>query len=141
VEKKSGLFRPLKHGGIGGMKQAVHHDGEDACVRCDHPCAQQTKAAWVDSPEVGSNQIASKMNGDTGLRIGENVHHAKFGDGVMDIFFSGRNAALLVTIVRHKMLCAKLVFFCNIFGPFLKVVEDFLDIGLSFGQYRSASCH
>jgi hypothetical protein len=30
-------------------------------VRCDHPCAQQTKAAWVDSPEVGSNQIASKM--------------------------------------------------------------------------------
>jgi hypothetical protein len=30
VEKKSGLFRPLKHGGIGGMKQAVHHDGEDA---------------------------------------------------------------------------------------------------------------
>ena len=73
-------------------------------VRCDHPCAQQTKAAWVDSPEVGSNQIASKMNCDTGLRIGENVHHAKFGDGVIvNIEGSGTQARAHINFGRNGM--------------------------------------
>jgi DNA helicase-2/ATP-dependent DNA helicase PcrA len=66
--------------------------------------AQQTKAAWVDSPEVGSNQIASKMNRDTGWRIGENVHHAKFGDGVIvNIEGSGTQARAHINFGRNGM--------------------------------------
>jgi DNA helicase-2/ATP-dependent DNA helicase PcrA len=66
--------------------------------------AQQTKAAWVDSPEVGSNQLASKMNRDTGWRIGENVHHAKFGDGVIvNIEGSGTQARAHINFGRNGM--------------------------------------
>jgi DNA helicase-2/ATP-dependent DNA helicase PcrA len=58
----------------------------------------------VDSPEVGSNQIASKMNCDTGLRIGENVHHAKFGDGVIvNIEGSGTQARAQFNFGRNGM--------------------------------------
>ncbi len=66
--------------------------------------AQQTKAAWVDSPEVGSNQIASKMSRDTGWRIGESVHHAKFGDGVIvNIEGSGTQARAHINFGRNGM--------------------------------------
>lgn len=62
------------------------------------------KAAWVDSPEVGSNQLASKMNRDTGWRIGENVHHAKFGDGVIvNIEGSGMQARAHINFGRNGM--------------------------------------
>ncbi len=65
---------------------------------------QQQKAAWVDSPETGSNQIAQKMNRDVGWRIGENVHHAKFGDGVIvNIEGSGTQARAHINFGRNGM--------------------------------------
>ncbi len=64
----------------------------------------QPKAAWVDSPEVGSNQLASKMNRDVGWRVGENVHHAKFGDGVIvNIEGSGTQARAHINFGRNGM--------------------------------------
>jgi len=64
----------------------------------------QPKAAWVDVPEVGSNQIAQKMNRDVGWRIGENVHHAKFGDGVIvNIEGSGAQARAHINFGRNGM--------------------------------------
>jgi DNA helicase-2/ATP-dependent DNA helicase PcrA len=64
----------------------------------------QQKAAWVDSPEVGSNQIASKMNRDVGWRVGENVRHAKFGDGVIvNIEGSGTQARAHINFGRNGM--------------------------------------
>ncbi len=64
----------------------------------------QPKAAWVDSPEAGSNQIASKMNRDVGWRIGENVHHAKFGDGVIvNIEGGGTQARAHINFGRNGM--------------------------------------
>jgi len=66
--------------------------------------AAQTKAAWVDAPELGSNQIAQKINRDVGWRIGENVHHAKFGDGVIvNIEGSGTQARAQINFGRNGM--------------------------------------
>ena len=66
--------------------------------------AVQTKAAWVDAPEAGSNQIAQKMNRDVGWRIGESVHHAKFGDGVIvNIEGSGAQARAHINFGRNGM--------------------------------------
>jgi DNA helicase-2/ATP-dependent DNA helicase PcrA len=66
--------------------------------------AAQTKAAWVDAPEAGSNQIAQKMNRDVGWRIGENVHHTKFGDGVIvNIEGSGAQARAHINFGRNGM--------------------------------------
>ena len=65
---------------------------------------QQQKAAWVDSPDIGSNQIASKMNRDVGWRVGENVHHPKFGDGVIvNIEGSGMQARAHINFGRNGM--------------------------------------
>jgi DNA helicase-2/ATP-dependent DNA helicase PcrA len=65
---------------------------------------QQQKAAWVDSPDIGSNQIASKMNRDVGWRVGENVHHPKFGDGVIvNIEGSGTQARAHINFGRNGM--------------------------------------
>jgi DNA helicase-2/ATP-dependent DNA helicase PcrA len=64
----------------------------------------QPKAAWIDVPEFGSNQIASKMNRDVGWRIGENVRHAKFGDGVIvNIEGSGAQARAHINFGRNGM--------------------------------------
>jgi DNA helicase-2/ATP-dependent DNA helicase PcrA len=64
----------------------------------------QPKAAWVDSPEVGSNQLASKMNRDVGWRVGENVYHAKFGDGVIvNIEGSGTQARAHINFGKNGM--------------------------------------
>lgn len=42
------------------------------------------KAAWVDAPESGNNKIAQNFNRpDSQWRIGQNVAHAKFGEGVI----------------------------------------------------------
>ena len=66
--------------------------------------ASQIKAAWVDAPELGSNQIAQKMNRDVGWRIGESVHHAKFGDGVIvNIEGSGAQARAHINFGRNGM--------------------------------------
>jgi DNA helicase-2/ATP-dependent DNA helicase PcrA len=66
--------------------------------------ASQTKAAWVDAPEAGSNQLAQKMNRDVGWRIGENVHHTKFGDGVIvNIEGSGAQARAHINFGRNGM--------------------------------------
>jgi len=64
----------------------------------------QQKAAWVDSPEVGNNQIAQTMSRDIGWRVGENVRHAKFGDGVIiDIEGSGTQARAHINFGRNGM--------------------------------------
>ena len=66
--------------------------------------AQQVKAAWVDTPEIGNNQIAQKMSRDLAWRIGENVHHAKFGDGVIvNIEGSGMQARAHINFGRNGM--------------------------------------
>ena len=66
--------------------------------------AQQVKAAWVDTPEIGNNQIAQKMSRDLAWRIGENVHHAKFGDGVIvNIEGSGTQARAHINFGRNGM--------------------------------------
>src|SRR5450830_1219881 len=42
------------------------------------------KSAWDDAPESGNNKIAQNFNRpDSGWRIGQNVAHAKFGEGVI----------------------------------------------------------
>ncbi len=64
----------------------------------------QQKAAWVDSPEAGSNQIAQKMSRDVGWRIGESVRHAKFGEGVIvNIEGSGTQARAHINFGRNGM--------------------------------------
>jgi DNA helicase II / ATP-dependent DNA helicase PcrA len=64
----------------------------------------QQKAAWVDAPELGTNQIAQKMNRDVGWRIGESVNHAKFGDGVIvNIEGSGAQARAHINFGRNGM--------------------------------------
>jgi DNA helicase-2/ATP-dependent DNA helicase PcrA len=66
--------------------------------------SSQVKAAWIDTPELGSNQIAQKINRDVGWRIGENVHHAKFGDGVIvNIEGSGTQARAQINFGRNGM--------------------------------------
>lgn len=43
-----------------------------------------TKAAWVDAPEVGANKIAQTISKQSsGWRVGQSVAHAKFGEGVI----------------------------------------------------------
>ncbi len=64
----------------------------------------QVKAAWIDSPEVGNNQIAQTMSREVGWRIGENVRHAKFGDGVIvNIEGSGTQARAHINFGRNGM--------------------------------------
>jgi DNA helicase-2/ATP-dependent DNA helicase PcrA len=66
--------------------------------------AQQVKAAWVDTPEIGNNQISQKMSRDLAWRIGENVHHTKFGDGVIvNIEGSGTQARAHINFGRNGM--------------------------------------
>ena len=43
------------------------------------------KAAWLDEPEHGNNQIAQSLSQqkDNGWRAGQTVFHQKFGEGVI----------------------------------------------------------
>ncbi|WP_040502195.1 UvrD-helicase domain-containing protein [Herbaspirillum sp. YR522] len=42
------------------------------------------KSAWDEAPESGNNRIAQNFSrADSGWRIGQNVAHAKFGEGVI----------------------------------------------------------
>ncbi len=62
------------------------------------------KAAWVDAPEVGNNEIAQKMERKVGWRVGENVMHAKFGEGVIvNIEGSGTQARAHINFGRNGM--------------------------------------
>ncbi|MBV8666235.1 MAG: UvrD-helicase domain-containing protein [Burkholderiaceae bacterium] len=65
----------------------------------------QHASAWDDAPETGVNTIAqSLVNKGSGWRIGENVSHAKFGEGVIvNIEGSGNNARAHINFGRQGM--------------------------------------
>ncbi|MBC3881748.1 UvrD-helicase domain-containing protein [Undibacterium sp. LX40W] len=67
----------------------------------------RTKSAWDDAPESGANQIAqgfSKTQTGSAWRIGENVSHAKFGEGVIvNIEGSGTNARAHINFGKFGM--------------------------------------
>ncbi|MQR01426.1 UvrD-helicase domain-containing protein [Glaciimonas soli] len=62
------------------------------------------KAAWVDEPQAGANNIAKNFKRDSGWRIGENVAHQKFGEGVIvNIEGGGDNARAQINFGKHGM--------------------------------------
>jgi DNA helicase-2/ATP-dependent DNA helicase PcrA len=67
------------------------------------------KSAWDDAPETGANAIAhsfnkKQANTGSGWRIGENVAHAKFGEGVIvNIEGSGTNARAHINFGKFGM--------------------------------------
>lgn len=73
--------------------------------KIQHHWFGHTKSAWEDNPETGANTIAQGFaKRDTGWRIGENVSHAKFGEGVIvNIEGSGGNARAHINFGRHGM--------------------------------------
>jgi len=70
-----------------------------------NPKAAWEKSAWDDAPESGVNQISQSFGKkDAPWRIGENVAHAKFGDGVIvNIEGSGGNARAQINFGRYGM--------------------------------------
>jgi DNA helicase-2/ATP-dependent DNA helicase PcrA len=63
------------------------------------------KSAWDKTPESEANPIAQSFSKrDSAWRIGENVSHAKFGEGVIvNIEGSGGNARAHINFGRHGM--------------------------------------
>ena len=65
------------------------------------------KSAWDDAPESGANAIAqnlTKHQVTNGWRIGENVAHAKFGEGVIvNIEGTGSNARAHINFGKFGM--------------------------------------
>jgi DNA helicase-2/ATP-dependent DNA helicase PcrA len=67
------------------------------------------KSAWDETPESGANVIAQSFNkkqvsSGGGWRIGENVAHAKFGEGVIvNIEGSGTNARAHINFGKFGM--------------------------------------
>ncbi|MCG2585405.1 UvrD-helicase domain-containing protein [Massilia sp. TS11] len=65
------------------------------------------KSAWDEAPGQADNAIAARMktrSNDTGWRIGENVAHAKFGEGVIvNIEGSGSNARAQINFGKVGM--------------------------------------
>ena len=64
------------------------------------------KAAWVDAPESGNNQIAQTFNSrkETGWRVGQSVLHQKFGEGVIvNIEGSGMQARASINFGKSGM--------------------------------------
>ena len=64
------------------------------------------KAAWVDVPDSGNNQIAQSFNArkDSGWRVGQSVFHQKFGEGVIvNIEGSGTQARASINFGRSGM--------------------------------------
>jgi DNA helicase-2/ATP-dependent DNA helicase PcrA len=70
-----------------------------------NPKAAWEKSAWDDAPENGVNQISQSFGKkDVPWRIGENVAHPKFGDGVIvNIEGSGGNARAQINFGRYGM--------------------------------------
>ncbi len=92
------------------MKSRFFDELPDECLKWLSPRVQPQwfgathKAAWVDAPESGNNQIAQKMERNAGWRIGENVVHAKFGEGVIvNIEGSGMQARAHINFGRNGM--------------------------------------
>ena len=64
------------------------------------------KAAWVDAPESGNNQIAQTFSSrkDTGWRVGQSVLHQRFGEGVIvNIEGSGTQARASINFGKSGM--------------------------------------
>ncbi len=64
------------------------------------------KAAWVDAPDSGNNQIAQSFNSrkDIGWRVGQTVLHQKFGEGVIvNIEGSGTQARASINFGKSGM--------------------------------------
>ncbi|MDP5008292.1 MAG: UvrD-helicase domain-containing protein [Glaciimonas sp.] len=62
------------------------------------------KAAWLDEPQAGANNIAKNFTRDLGWRIGENVAHQKFGEGVIvNIEGGGDSARAQINFGKHGM--------------------------------------
>ncbi len=64
------------------------------------------KAAWVEAPDSGNNQIAQSFNSrkDTGWRVGQSVFHQKFGEGVIvNIEGSGTQARASINFGKSGM--------------------------------------
>ncbi len=92
------------------MKSRFFDELPDECLKWLSPRVQAQwfgathKAAWVDAPETGNNQIALKMERNVGWRVGENVVHAKFGEGVIvNIEGSGSQARASINFGRNGM--------------------------------------
>jgi len=73
------------------MRSRFFDELPDEAIKWLSPKVQQQqnwfarpKSAWDDAPESGNNKIAQNFNRpDSGWRIGQNVAHAKFGEGVI----------------------------------------------------------
>ncbi|TXI94532.1 MAG: DNA helicase II, partial [Burkholderiaceae bacterium] len=67
----------------------------------------RSKSAWDEAPEVGANAIAqslSKPSTQMTWRVGQNVAHAKFGEGVIvNIEGSGTNARAHINFGKFGM--------------------------------------
>lgn len=92
------------------MKSRFFDELPDECLKWLSPRVQAQwfgathKAAWVDAPETGNNLIAQKMDRQVGWRVGENVKHAKFGEGVIvNIEGSGTQARANINFGRNGM--------------------------------------
>jgi DNA helicase-2/ATP-dependent DNA helicase PcrA len=94
------------------MRSRFFDEMPEVCLKWLSPKVQPSwfarpKSAWDDAPESGANQIAqtfSKAQTGTGWRIGENVAHAKFGEGVIvNIEGSGSNARAHINFGKFGM--------------------------------------
>ncbi|WP_211472212.1 UvrD-helicase domain-containing protein [Collimonas humicola] len=70
-----------------------------------HSWFANTKSAWDEAPEKAANNISKNFGRrDIGWRIGENVAHLKFGEGVIvNIEGSGGNARAHINFGKHGM--------------------------------------
>ncbi len=92
------------------MKSRFFDELPDECLKWLSPKVQAQwfgathKAAWIDTPETGNNQIAQKIDRHVGWRVGENVMHQKFGEGVIvNIEGSGTQARAHINFGRNGM--------------------------------------
>jgi len=87
---KSRFFNELPEEALKWLSPKVQH----------HWFAQQQKAAWMDTP---SRPLSSAQK-DSGWRIGQSVHHQKFGEGVIvNIEGGGGNARASINFGPHGM--------------------------------------
>jgi DNA helicase-2/ATP-dependent DNA helicase PcrA len=94
------------------MRSRFFDEMPEASLKWLSPKIQATwfarpKSAWDDAPESGANAIAQSFSQkavSSGWRIGENVAHAKFGEGVIvNIEGSGTNARAHINFGKFGM--------------------------------------
>ncbi len=94
------------------MRSRFFDEMPEECLKWLSPKIQPTwfarpKSAWDEAPESGANAIAqslTKHQVTQGWRIGENVAHAKFGEGVIvNIEGSGSNARAHINFGKFGM--------------------------------------